>query len=196
MLEIIAKDEDILIRKMEPDEADFRLFLKWMTDPETMKYWEGMTEHFTYERVVEHYWEHVEEDVAQCIIEYKEKPIGYCQFCVLNAEYFEVPEELYEQFVKAEDRVYGIDMFLGEVEWRNQGLGTRSMKVLMKALFKDYHADAIMIDPKIHNTRAIRCYQKAGFQDLFVVPQREQQDGIYHDSLIMGVKKEDSYFEI
>ena len=52
-MEIIAADSSVTIRKMEPAERDFRLFLKWMTDPETMKYWEGMTVRFTYEKVVE-----------------------------------------------------------------------------------------------------------------------------------------------
>ena len=61
ILEIIAKDKHILIRKMEANEADFHMYLKWMTDPETMKYWEGMTEHFTYSRVIENYWENVRE---------------------------------------------------------------------------------------------------------------------------------------
>ena len=51
-MKIIAEGESIVIRKMEARAEDFQLFLRWMTDPETMKYWEGMTEHFTYERVV------------------------------------------------------------------------------------------------------------------------------------------------
>ena len=48
MRTIIAGKDDIIIRKMEETKEDFQLFLKWMTDPETMKYWEGMTELFTY----------------------------------------------------------------------------------------------------------------------------------------------------
>lgn len=64
------------------------------------------------------------------------------------------------------------------------------MKVLMKALSAERNADMLMNDPKIHNVRAVRCYHKCGFRDLFVVPERELQDGIYHDSLIMGIKKE------
>ncbi|MCI8799510.1 MAG: GNAT family N-acetyltransferase [Lachnospiraceae bacterium] len=54
----------------------------------------------------------------------------------------------------------------------------------------------LMIDPKIHNARAIRCYHKCGFRDLFVVPERELQDGIYHDSLIMGIRKNAFVFDL
>lgn len=188
---MIAKEENIMIRKMEESDNDFQLFLKWMTDPETMKYWEGMTEQFSYERVVKEYRENVEEQVEQCIIEYDGKAIGFCQFCILNAQYYEVPKIQYDKFVEETDVVYGIDIFLGEVDYRDSGIGTKALRLLMKALFEKYHADVLMIDPKVHNARAIRCYHKCGFKDLFVVPHRELQDGIYHDSLIMGVRKTD-----
>lgn len=186
---IIARENRITIRLMENAKEDFLLFLKWMKNPETMKYWEGMTEVFSYERVVSEYIQNNNDQVSQCIIEYDQKPIGFCQFCVLNAEYFEVPNAEYYNFVAENDLVYGIDLFLGEVEYRNQGIGTDSLKLLIQTLFDKYHADAVMIDPKVHNKRAIRCYHKCGFHDLFIVPHRELQDGIYHDSLIMGIKK-------
>lgn len=173
---MIAEDGTITIREMEANDHDFQLYLNWMTDPQTMKYWEGMTEHFTYQRVVEGYWENVREQVWQCMIEYRQKAIGYCQFCVLNALYYEVPQIQYDKFVGKRDVVYGIDIFIGEVDYRDSGIGTRSLKLLMGALFEKYHADVLMIDPKVHNARAIRCYHKCGFKDLFVVPKRELQD--------------------
>lgn len=187
MTEIIASEGNISIRKMQETEQDFRLFLKWMTDPQTMKYWDGMTEHFTYERVVQKYKEHMEEHVEQCMIEYDQEAIGYCQFCALTAHDYEVPEDQFEKFANKGDIVYGIDIFLGEVDCRDRGIGTECLKLLMKALFDHWNADFLMIDPKIHNIRAIRCYHKCGFRDLFVVSHRELQDGIYHDSLIMGI---------
>ncbi|HJA93007.1 MAG TPA: acetyltransferase [Candidatus Eisenbergiella merdipullorum] len=174
---------------MRAVEEDFLLYLKWMTDPLTMKYWEGMTEHFTYQRVIEEYWAGIREGVIPCIIIYQGKSIGFCQFCILNPQYYEVPAKLYYSFAGRTELVYGIDIFLGETEYRNHGIGSQALMLLMRALFSDYHADCLMIDPKIHNTRAIRCYHKAGFRDLFIVPHRELQDGIYHDSLIMGLKK-------
>lgn len=122
--------------------------------------------------------------------EYNSAPIGFCQFCILNAEYYEVPEKEYNRYIEKADLVFGIDIFIGEVSFRNQGLGTKSLRLLITALFNDYHADVILIDPKIHNARAIKCYHKCGFKDYFVVPHRELQDGIYHDSLIMGIRKE------
>ena len=186
---IIACEGPVAIRKMQNSEHDFLLMLRWMTDPQTMRYWEGMQEIYTYERVAREFAEHGREGVTPCIIAYAGAEIGYCQFCLLNAELFEVPEREYARFARPEDRVYGIDIFLGEVEYRNRGVGTACLKALMRALFETHGADALMIDPKTHNARAIRCYRKCGFQDLFIVPQREWQDGKYHDSLIMGVRE-------
>lgn len=194
-MHIIAQDTRLRIRKMEATETDFSQYLKWMTDPETMRFWEGMTVHFTYERVVETYRENLKEEITPCIIEYEGKPLGYCQFCVLDAELFEVPEVEYARFAKPSDTVYGVDIFLGEVALRDKGLGTKSLTLLVGALFETYHADLVMIDPKVHNTRAIRCYEKSGFEPYFTVPHRELQDGIYHDSLIMGVRNPKSGFE-
>lgn len=189
-------EKQISIRKMNPVQEDFLLFLKWMTDPLTMKYWEGMSEHFTYQRVVRDYWSGIREGIIPCIITYQKKNIGFCQFCTLNPQYYEVPESRYYSFVSPDELVYGIDIFLGESDYRNRGIGTTALKLLMRSLFSDYHADCLMIDPKTHNARAIRCYQKAGFRDLFVVPHRELQDGVYHDNLIMGIKKRDFICDI
>ena len=190
---ILAADGAVVIRSMRAEETDFQQYLQWMTDPETMKYWEGMTVRFTYERVVEEYRENLREQVWPCFIEYEGRAVGYCQFCTLDAAYFEIPQAGYDAFAGPEDAVFGIDMFLGETALRGRGLGTRTLKLLLHALFDRYGADAVMIDTKTHNTRALRCYRKAGFQDLFVVPSRELQDGVYHDSLIMGIRKKDAF---
>lgn len=102
----IAQADGLLIRKMEAVPADFEQVLRWMTDPETMRFWEGMTEIYDLARVQAEYRESLAEHVVPCI-----------------------------------------------VEW---------------------------------NGRAIACYRKCGFRDCCVVPQRQKQDGILHDSLIMA----------
>lgn len=189
---VIAERGSIRIRRMEDSDSDLRLYLKWMTDPETMRFWEGMTEHYTYDRVLEEYRAHAEECVTPCIIEYADTPIGYCQFYPIpHARYYEAPEALYVRFVNASDAAFGIDAFLGEAEYRDRGIGTDAMRLLMRALFTECGADVILIDPKVHNARAIRCYHKCGLRDYFVVPERELQDGVWHDCLIMGVRKAD-----
>ena len=185
-----AQTDGLRIRKMEDSAEDLGRYLGWMTDPQTMRYWEGMTEHYTCERVEREYRRHVEERVTQCFIELDGEPIGYCQFYRIGgAEDMEVPQEQYDRFIGGEESVWGVDLFIGRAELRGQGIGTRTVRLLCGELFGRYGADVIVIDPKTHNERAIRCYRKCGFEDWFVVPQRELQDGVYHDSLIMGMRE-------
>ena len=58
---------------------------------------------------------------------------------------------------------YGIDLFLGEPGLLGQGIGTRCLGMVCSYLFSQKQADAICIDPRVDNKRAIRCYEKAGF---------------------------------
>ena len=39
-MEFIAKENNLAVRRMEENERDISLMLRWMTDPETMRYWE------------------------------------------------------------------------------------------------------------------------------------------------------------
>lgn len=185
----IIQGEQVGIRHMEDSPQDFSLFLSWMTDPETMKYWDGLTQHYTYEKVVERYREHIAQQIAQCIIQHQGQPVGFCQFYRTDPREYEVPPEQYYRFIRPQERVYGVDLFLGQADCRNRGIGTQSLKLLTQALFEQYHADVVLLDPKVHNARAIHCYHNCGFQDYFVVPQRELQDGVLHDSLIMGLRR-------
>ena len=186
-MNIVTHDNNIIIRSMEETEQDLRQYLKWMTDPETMRYWDGMTVHFTYEKVLEKHRKRIAEGVTPCMIELDGKSIGYCQFYALEPEEF---GEEFERFVSADEKGMGIDIFLGVAEKRDQGIGTRTMKLLTKALFEQDGADVLVIDPKIHNLRAIRCYEKAGFRKWFVIPHHEEQDGVLHDSQIMGMRRD------
>ena len=187
---ILAQENDLILRTMEETEADLGIFLQWMTDPRTMKYWDGMTEIFDAERVLRHYREHMEEGVTPCLVELAGEAIGYLQFCEIpDAAANDLPEEEYARFVGADEKVYGIDLFIGVPELRSKGIGTRLLKMTCKMLFEECGADHITIDPKSHNARAIRCYEKVGFKHYFVAPRRELQDGVYYDNCIMGMRK-------
>lgn len=189
-MEFIAKNETLAVRRMEENERDVELMLRWMTDPETMRYWEGMTVHFDRERVLRDFYRHIDANVTPCILMKDGRDIGYLQFeKISSAEDYEMPEAEWARVVKPDEMVYGIDLFIGEVGERDRGVGTRIMNLTAETLFETYGADVLLIDPKAHNLRAIACYRKAGFEDLCLVPQREEQDGVLHDSLILYRRK-------
>ena len=186
-MEIIAKNERLCIRKMEACEADFKQRLVWMTDPEVLKYWDG---EYDYAAIAEEYEHCLRENVTPCFIELCGKPIGYVQFDPIpDAEGYECPEEDWAQFFKPGELIYGVDMFIADVSCRDRGIGTEMLSILADALFRKYGADALVVDPKTHNKRAIACYRKCGFKDCFVVPLREAHFDELFDSLIMRLDR-------
>jgi RimJ/RimL family protein N-acetyltransferase len=62
--------------------------------------------------------------------------------------------------------VRGIDQFLADVTRLGQGLGTAMVRAFVETLFADPSVTRVQTDPDPRNTRAIRCYEKAGFRAL------------------------------
>jgi aminoglycoside 6'-N-acetyltransferase-1b len=60
--------------------------------------------------------------------------------------------------------VRGIDQFVGDGSKLGQGLGTRMVTAFVRKLFEDPSVTRVQTDPDPANSRAIRCYEKAGFR--------------------------------
>jgi len=176
---ILCTSEGISIRKMKDTHFDYSLMAKWLSDPEVLFYYEGRDNAFNVNRIKEKYSPRIlgEESVTPCIIELNQKPIGYVQYYHEN--------EKKELGVENYDIPYGIDVFIGETEYQNQGIGTNALKLLTKYLFEVKSADVILIDPQTWNSRAIKCYDKCGFKAIKILEKREFHEGQYRDNLIM-----------
>ena len=58
----------------------------------------------------------------------------------------------------------GLDLFIGEPEWRDRGVGTRAVRQFIdEIIFAIPGIETCVIDPDPANKRAIRSYEKAGF---------------------------------
>ncbi len=58
----------------------------------------------------------------------------------------------------------GIDQFLCNANQLNQGLGTAMVACFCNTLLADPAVTQVQADPSPGNLRAVRCYQRAGFQ--------------------------------
>lgn len=176
---ILCQSEEISIRKMDDNPFDYTLMSNWLSNPEVLFYYEGRDNAFNIDRIKEKYSPRIlgEESVTPCIIELNQKPIGYVQY------YYENDKK--DLGVENYDIPYGIDVFIGETEYQNQGIGTNALKLLTKYLFEVKSADVILIDPQTWNKRAIKCYKKCGFKAIKVLEKREFHEGKYRDNLIM-----------
>jgi len=87
----------------------------------------------------------------------------------------------------------GIDIFLSS-SYQGRGAGVEAVGLLARYLFEHRGHHRITIDPAAANRRAIRCYQKAGFQPVGVMRQYERSsDGQLHDGLLMDLIRDDLY---
>lgn len=175
----MARKKGILsIRPLRPGDEIY--LLNWLTDQNVLHYYEGRDQQYTLQKIEEKYFE-PSTTVTRCLVQYNHRPIGYIQYYRL----VEKELQLYGYGQRGE-RVYGMDQFIGEVSYWNQGIGTRLVKLVTHYLCKVKHVDRIMIDPQIWNGRAIRCYEKCGFEKMHVLPEWEEHEGEMKDCLLMA----------
>lgn len=175
------------IRIRDLNEKDFSYLYKWLTDERVLAFYGGRDKKYTLETVKEHYTETWKEEVIRVIIEYQEKPIGYGQI-------YKMYDELYTDYhyPKSKEIVYGMDQFIGEVEYWNQGIGTKYIKMIFKFLKQERNADAVILDPHKNNLRAIRAYQKVGFRIIEDLKEHELHEGKKEDCYLMEYRYDDN----
>ena len=82
--------------------------------------------------------------VVPCVFYYRNIPIGYLQYCALN-DLSQTDRQLYH--LEQTDHVYGIDLFIGETDYWNKGIGTKILSAIIVYLFEYLQAHKIVIDP-------------------------------------------------
>ncbi|MEH1968188.1 GNAT family N-acetyltransferase [Nostoc sp.] len=184
---LIQKGE-IAIRLMQDEIYDYELLVKWLTDAKVLQFYEGRDNPFPLERIIEMYKPMIggDEPVVPCLFYYQNIPIGYLQYCALN-DLSQTDRQLYH--LDETDRVYGIDLFIGETDYWNKGIGTTILSAIINYLFEQLQAHKIVIDPHVDNLRAIRCYEKCGFVKVKLLPAHELHEGEYSDCWLMAIER-------
>ena len=180
-------NSQLRIRKMRDNMEDYSLLAAWLSNPDVAEFYEGRTNLYSLEMVINKFGPYARgvEPITPCIIERGKEPIGYVQF------YRSTPQELkdFKLYEHASLRnckaVYGFDIFIGTPCRWGQGLGARIISLLAQFLFAHEHAELIVINPQTWNIRALRCYEKCGFQTLTILPQYELHDGSLMDCAVM-----------
>jgi len=104
------------------------------------------------------------------IILLDKEPIGYIQYSDLFA-YRTQCEDRKGVFTDEEQGTYCLDLFLAT--HLGKGYGTEAVKEFCAWMKKHLPVKQILISPSVENKRAIRCYEKVGFQRI-----REAEDGV------------------
>lgn len=174
---MLIQEDNLSIRQLK--DGDQQFLLKWLTNPKVLKYYEGRDRSFSLKKIEEKFFQREDEE-TRCLIQYNELPIGYLQFYPVDAK----ERKVYGYKDYAEE-MYGMDQFIGDLDYWNKGLGTRLVKLVSNYILSEKGAERVVMDPQTWNERAIRCYEKCGFKKVKLLPNRELHEGKYRDCWLM-----------
>lgn len=180
----IFHSNELNVRELELKDA--ALLAKWLSDPEVLAYYEGRDRPHDLERVIEHFFND-DHDVTRCIVQCRGKDIGYIQFYKIGED--EIAAYGYRDY---NGQVYGMDQFIGETSYWNQGIGTQLVKETVKYLIRLRGATKVVMDPQAWNARALRVYEKCGFVKKKYLERHEWHEGEFRDCWLIEYEYLDS----
>lgn len=141
-------------------EQHLPLWQQWVEKPHVKNVWfiEGYeTVDYIYEKITGNGYD------FPFIFSIDGQPIGYIVACDLYA-YRTICPQPKGLFTKEPPGTFCMDLFIGDEANLDKGYGTKIVRAFIDYIFQHFKAQRILIDPAVSNTRAIHCYEKAGFK--------------------------------
>lgn len=136
-------------------EVHLSLLRQWLKNPHVAEFWqETENEDEFREKFLN---EMPRRGVFAFVILMDQRPIGYIQSynaCEVGGGWWP----------NARQGTFGIDQFIGDPELVGRGIGTEIIKKFVNDLFLRPEVNEIITDPDPKNKRAIRAYEKVGFE--------------------------------
>ncbi|WP_299868852.1 GNAT family N-acetyltransferase [uncultured Hoeflea sp.] len=150
---------------------DYTLLEDWMRQPHWRQWWGEVETELGYIRdMVEG------RDSTRPFLFLRDgEPMGYIQAWRIRDHLVEPWISKAPWMLKVPTGSVGVDLSVGLEENLGRGLGSAALKAFVKMLIAEGCRD-IIIDPDAANARAIRAYEKAGFEALFEAPDPEARD--------------------
>ena len=148
--------KEVNIRLLKDTTEDYKLLEKWYQEEEIYTSFEQRK--LNYQEIKEKYYPRTLKNakIPVYMIEYNQKPIGIIQYKLVNEE----DKKLYRL---TGNYIYEIDIFIGELNEHNKGIGSSSINILSEFLYKEKNAELLVMCPLKQNLKAINCYKKSGF---------------------------------
>ena len=167
------------IRPYRGDAGDVALLAGWLTDARVLEWFEGRDRPLDAEAVRRRYAPEVlaAEQVQVGIVSDGGWPVGMVQWYPIDPHEYEWHDD--------PDGVWGVDIVLGDPARWGRGLGTAALTLLVDHLLVTEGARHVVIDPWVGNERAIRAYEKVGFQRAKLLAEHEVHEGEARDCWLM-----------
>ena len=138
---------DYAFRPMTVD--DLPLVQGWLAEPHVAEWWHDPEKFEFVSGDMDH------DDLAQFIVSLNGRRIGYLQ-CYRMSDW-------HAGFGPQPAGTRGIDQFIGEADLVGRGHGSAFIRTFIEGLLRN-GVPRVVIDPGPTNARAIRAYEKAGFE--------------------------------
>lgn len=174
---------EVSLRRMLDAQDDYQIMARWLSDERVLQFVYGRDNPFDIERVREKFGPRAraEDPVVPCFMMWSGRPIGYIQhYPVYDGSSYGL---------ETVEGTHGADLFIGEPDLWGQGLGTDALSAMVRFLFASLKAERLVIDPRVTNQRAIRSYEKCGFEKIKVLPRHELHEGEYRDCWVMAIDR-------
>jgi len=186
----IIDEGDLRIRHLTNRIDDYVLLLRWLQTPAVLKWYEGRDSDFDLDDIIDEYGpggEHELEGTEPMIVELAGRSVGYVQLYELTryATEFGLDDE-----PRGGQGIWSLDLFVGEPELHETGLGRRIVRSVAEYLLHERAARDVVIMPYPENERAVRSYAAAGFVAAAIVPDHEIHEGVMRDGLRMHYRPE------
>jgi diamine N-acetyltransferase len=93
------------------------------------------------------------------------------------------------------DRSAELGIAIGEKAYWNQGYGTDAIRTLLGLAFRELNLHRVFLRVDADNARAIRCYEKAGFQREGTSREAVFSEGSYCDQYVMSILESEFEFD-
>jgi aminoglycoside 6'-N-acetyltransferase len=139
--------------------GDLALIRRWLSTPEVMRWWgEPAAQYELVMGDLDH------PDINQFIVSLDGRPFGYIQSYALST--------WNQGFGEHPAKTRGIDQFIGEPDMIGRGHGSNFIRRFVDELLRD-GIPRVVTDPDPRNVRAVRAYERAGFQRQRMVDTRD-----------------------
>jgi aminoglycoside 6'-N-acetyltransferase len=181
--DVIAADGDLTIRRMRDDPDDYRRIVAWRNQPHVREWWDPDDPPLTLEGAIEELRPLTlpGDSNTACIIEFKGGPAGYLQFYPWDEEH----EYLAEVGITITAGAWGLDIFIGDSSLVDQGIGSRTVRLISDHLFAEHNATAVALATEAGNGRAQAAYVRAGMRVVKRFLDTDTRDGQRVDSVLM-----------
>ena len=187
--DVLAEGNGVTVRRMRDDLDDYALLVRWRSAPHVAEWWDTARTDLGLDGVIDKYRSRTgpHDPTTACIIEVASLPVGYIQ-CYLWAAY-EV--EMREIGFELPVGYWGVDIFIGERDHLDRGIGSRAVSLTYRYLIEERRAIGVALIVARDNVRAQRAYEKAGLVRVSEVLDADTRAGRRIPSYLMATPHPD-----